>query len=44
MVSLYLSESVTAEAEKINGLAEMLGLVLAFGADAIAGQIIPGNF
>tara|TARA_B100001029_G_C14868727_1_gene343293 strand:- start:556 stop:663 length:108 start_codon:yes stop_codon:yes gene_type:complete len=35
---------VTAEAEKINGWAAMLGLILAFGADATTGKIIPGNF
>ena len=33
--------SVTPEAEKINSCSAMLGLVLAFGADATTGQIIP---
>ena len=29
-------------AERINGLAAMIGFVAAVGADAVSGQIIPG--
>jgi|TARA_B100001093_G_C26624548_1_gene926163 hypothetical protein len=29
-------------AERINGLAAMIGIVAAFGAYAVSGQIIPG--
>jgi len=29
-------------AERINGLAAMIGIVAAFGAYALTGQIIPG--
>ena len=30
------------KAERINGLAAMLGIVAAFGAYAVTGQVIPG--
>jgi len=33
---------MTPNAERINGLAAMLGIVAALGAYALTGQIIPG--
>jgi hypothetical protein len=34
----------THEAERLNGLLAMLGIVAAMGAYALTGQIIPGVF
>ena len=34
--------TMTEKAERINGLAAMLGIVAAIGAYAVTGQIIPG--
>ena len=33
---------MTPKAERINGLAAMIGIVAALGAYAVTGQIIPG--
>ena len=33
---------MTEKAERINGLAAMLGIIAAMGAYAVTGQIIPG--
>ena len=33
---------MTEKAERINGLAAMIGIVAAIGAYAVTGQIIPG--
>ena len=38
----YLFNTMSENAERINGLAAMLGIVAAMGAYAITGQIIPG--
>ena len=35
-------KSMTDKAERINGLAAMLGIIAAMGAYAVTGQIIPG--
>ena len=39
---LYLFKTMTEKAERINGLAAMIGIIAAFGAYGVTGQIIPG--
>jgi hypothetical protein len=34
----------TEKAERINGLAAMIGIIAAMGSYAVTGQIIPGVF
>ena len=38
----YLFKTMNEKAERVNGLAAMLGIVAAMGAYAVSGQIIPG--
>jgi len=38
----YLLKTMNEKAERINGLAAMIGIVAAMGAYAVSGQIIPG--
>ena len=42
--TLYLFKTMTEKAERINGLAAMIGIVAAIGAYALTGDIIPGIF
>jgi hypothetical protein len=39
-----MNKIFTERAERINGLLAMIGIVAAFGAYALTGQIIPGVF
>jgi hypothetical protein len=39
-----MNKIFTERAERINGLLAMIGVVAAFGAYALTGQIIPGVF
>jgi hypothetical protein len=38
----YLFKTMNERAERINGLAAMIGIVAAMGAYAVTGQVIPG--
>jgi hypothetical protein len=38
----HVAETHNERAEKLNGRAAMLGIIAAFGAYALTGQIIPG--
>ena len=40
----YLTKPMNETAERINGLAAMIGIVAAIGAYALTGDIIPGIF
>jgi hypothetical protein len=37
-----MNKIFTERAERINGLLSMIGIVAAFGAYALTGQVIPG--
>ena len=44
LLKTLLLKTMNENAERINGLAAMLGIVAAMGAYAVTGQIIPGIF
>ena len=44
LLKTLLLKTMNENAERINGLAAMLGIVAAMGAYAVTGQLIPGIF